>query len=484
MKKQLLCLSRSYLAHLLPTLGQRQAVEVDYHHIVQTDKEEALVRSLGGKVVLNMQSVVRDALKSTKCPLWVEPEDMREVTGFSWSAIQSDRYLPSFTPEVRSRIAGALQQAVAKLFEQQHFDGFLSEPVALFITHVVFYHCRKNGTRPLLWCNTYYSGYFYFADKCEISSPVRRSPMPINDIEVLREKVSAYAHGVAGDRAGPIYHHAFSGVKPSRLGYFKQRSGNSPLVLRPGMVSRLIQMARLARVLLARLRFPNGSDFMTAGAVNEHRFYLRCLFASASIYDTPPKDYSIDNLVYPLQYEPEASLLYFAPHHVDQVSFVETVLRALPHGKLLWVKEHPNQFGALNESPWRSLKKRYDNLRFVHGRQNGRELIKKTALVVTISSTMGLDALLLGRKVLVGGEVFYSRFAGAIRTESYLALAKELNNSANYISSDNLSENIEELVEFGSRAYAGDPQPSHYLFSEDNIANIQDAIKAELFPIQ
>jgi len=484
MKKQLLCLSRSYLAHLLPTLGQRQAVEVDYHHIVQTDKEEALVRSLGGKVVLNMQSVVRDALKSTKCPQWAEPEDMREVTGFSWSAIQSDRYLPSFTPEVRSRMAGALQQAVAKLFEQQHFDGFLSEPVALFITHVVFYHCRKNGTRPLLWCNTYYSGYFYFADKCEISSPVRRSPMPINDIAELREKVSAYAHGVAGDLAGPIYHHAFSGVKPSRLGYFKQRSGNSPLVLRPGMVSRLIQMARLARVLLARLRFPNGSDFMTAGSVNEHRFYLRCLFAPASIYDAPPKDYSIDNLVYPLQYEPEASLLYFAPHHVDQVSFVETVLRALPHGKLLWVKEHPNQFGALNESPWRSLKKRYANLRFVHGRQNGRELIKKTALVVTISSTMGLDGLLLGRKVLVGGEVFYSRFAGAIRTESYLALAKELNNSANYKLSENLSANIEELVEFGRNSYAGDPQPSNYLFSDENIARLLAAIGAELSTTQ
>jgi capsule polysaccharide modification protein KpsS len=185
-------------------------------------------------------------------------------------------------------------------------------------------------------------------------------------------------------------------------------------------------------------------------------------------------------LVYPLQYEPEASLLYFAPHHVDQVSFVETVLRALPHGKLLWVKEHPNQFGALNEAPWRSLKKHYANLRFVHGRQNGRELIKKTALVVTINSTMGLDGLLLGRKVLVGGEVFYSRFTGAIRTESYLTLAKELNNLDNYTPFDNFSANVEELVEFGRNAYAGDPQPSHYLFSDKNIALLLAAISAEL----
>jgi capsule polysaccharide export protein KpsC/LpsZ len=233
-------------------------------------------------------------------------------------------------------------------------------------------------------------------------------------------------------------------------------------------------------VLLARLRFPNGSDFMTAGAVNEHRFYLRCLFAPASIYDAPPQDYSIDNLVYPLQYEPEASLLYFAPHHVDQVSFVETVLRALPHGKVLWVKEHPNQFGALNEKTWRNLKKRYENLRFVHGRKNGRELIKNSAMVVTISSTMGLDGLLLGRTVLVGGDVFYSGFKGAVRTESYQDLAKELNEQDNYNYSDNFNQNIKELIEFGESVYAGDPQPSDKLFSEINLNLLCNALSSEL----
>ncbi|APC05342.1 hypothetical protein AOC10_01760 [Polynucleobacter asymbioticus] len=468
----------------MPTLGRLQSEEVDYYHIVQTDKEEALVSGLGGKVVLNMQSVVREALKNSESPRWSEPKDMREVTGFSWSAVQSDRYLPKFAPEIRARIAGALQQAVEKLFALQHFDGFLSEPVALFITHLVFYYCCKNGTRPLLWCNTYYSGYFYFADKIEISNPVRAQPLRMEDAIALRESVAAYAHNVVGDRAGPVYHHAFSGIKHSRLGYLKQRSGRSPLVLRPGMMGRLIQVARLVRAMQVRLSFPNRGDFMTAGAIDEHQFYLRCLFAPASIYDQPPYEYSAENLVYPLQYEPEASLLYFAPHHVDQVSYVETILRALPHGKILWVKEHPNQFGALNEMPWRNMKKRYENLRFVHGRQNGRELIKKSALVVTISSTMGLDALLLGRKVLVGGDVFYSRFTGAIRTESYLVLARELNRLANYEGLDSFDANVRELTEFGHNAYSGDPQPSHYLFSNENLMLLQLAIKAELSSTQ
>jgi len=299
--KSLLCLSRSYLAHLLPTLGRLQSDTVDYHHIVQTDKEEALVLSLGGKVVLNMESVVRNALKNSDCPRWTEPDDMRAVTGFNWSAIQSDRYLPNFDPTMRAKVAGALQQSVERLFEEYHFDGFLSEPVALFITHLVYYHCRKRGTKPLFWCNTYFSGYFYFADKSEISIPVRQNPLAATCTAELRESVKAYAIGVIEDRAGPIYHHAFSGIKSSPLGYLKQRSGNSPLVLRPGLISRLIQLVRLARVKLAQLRFPSGSDYMSAGAVAEHRFYLRCLFAPARIYDTPPYEFSIDNVVYPLQ---------------------------------------------------------------------------------------------------------------------------------------------------------------------------------------
>ncbi len=480
-KPKIICLSRSYLSKLLPTLGQNDD-EFEYLHIVQTDKEEQVVAALGGQVVLNMQRIVRIALGDSDSAVWREPDDIRDVTGFNWSPIYSDRYLIHFKESQRLLIAGALQRAVETLFNKYKFEGFLSEPVALFITHLIFYYCRKKDVKPLLWCNTYFSDHFYFSAKLEISTPVRHRSLSEENAELLQEKVDEYVSGIIGDRTGPVYHHSFSGAKQNRLGYFKQRKGESPLVLRPGWTSRFIQLARLIRASWHRMSFHRSGDFMTAGAVTEHKFYLGCLFARSSIYDAMPEGPIDNNVVFPLQYEPEASLLYFAPHIVSQVSFVETVLKALPGDRVLWVKEHPNQFGALDTQAWCELKSRYGNLRFIHGRQNGRELIKRCSLAVTISSSMGMDALLLGRTLLVAGSVFYDRFTGSIRARSYEELSKELNEVNNYNPRENSSENARELVEFGRSVYPGDPQPSHYLYDEKNLRFLVLAIQSELYP--
>ncbi|WP_395054827.1 hypothetical protein [Polaromonas sp.] len=478
-QQKILCLSRSYLSKLMPTLAQYDN-DFTYLHIVQTDREEKIVKSLGGVVVLNMQKAVRDAFSHANSVLWQEPEDMRQVTGFDWSATYSDRYLVHYDESHRRIIAGALQQAVEKLFKEHRFEGFLGEPVALFVTHLIFYHCRKNGVKPLLWCNTYFSDHFYFSDQTNISVPVRRQPLDEDGIPGLTKIIKKYVDGIIADKTGPLYHHAFSGPKQNKLGYFKQRRGESPLVLRPGWSSRLIQIARLARARWYRMNFRFNGDYMTAGSVSEHQFYLSCLFARHSIYDLMPQGPIENNVVYPLQYEPEASLLYFAPHVVNQISFVESILKALPDDRILWVKEHPNQFGALSNAAWRKLKIKYGNLRFVHGRQNGRELIKRSSLIVTISSTMGMDALLLGRCLLVAGRVFFDRFSGAIQTCSYEKLARELNEPSNYRLRDNIIALTGELIEFGRHTYLGDPQPAYGLYDPQNIEKIIYAIRSEL----
>lgn len=478
MTANVLCLSRSYLSNLLPRLGKLDA-GAQYFHIVQTDAEERAIKAAGGNVVLNLEAVVRQNFDKTAPNGWREPEDFRETTGFGWSALYSDRNLPDLPAVSRAKVARIILDAVAALFAERHYDAFVSEPVAIFITHIVFYFCKKTGTRPLLWANTYFPDYFYFADATNIAeaTPVAGAP---NMTDELRRTVESYVHGVIGDRAGPAYHHAFATTaQKSQLDYLSQRRGERPLVLRPGLTSIALQFARMARAHLKRLTFPMRGDYMTAGSTAEHRAYMRYLLTPSYVYDAMPDSLAHTNVVYPLQYEPEASLIYFAPEIVSQVSFVETILRAMPSDCLLWVKEHPNQFGALGENHWRALRTRYGNLRFIHGRQSGRELIKRAGAVVSISSSMGMDALLLGRKVIVAGRVFYRKFTGAIAVSSHTELADALNRADTYELSDNADANIEELVAFGRNAYRGDPQPSDALFTDENLQALADAIRTE-----
>lgn len=474
----ILCLSRSYLSRLLPTIEQRDR-NAHYFHIVQSNAEAAAIRKDGGTVVLNIEQLIRDGLKKRSQATWDEPSDFRNVTGFMWSPIYADRYLPEFEPQLRGRIAGLLDDGIRRLFDEYRFDVFLSEPIALFITQLLYYHCRKHDVRPLLWANAFFPGHFYFADQVDISTPVRRAPAPPAWDEEVRRRVEAYAHGVVEDRAGPVNHHAFAKAAPSLLTYFRQRRGKASLVLQPGLWTRLLQAGRLARAGAIRAVFPYRGDFLTAGSVAEHSFYLRTLGTDASLYDPMPNEDDGRAVVFPLQFEPEASLLYLAPAFVNQQALVEACLRSLPAGHILYVKEHPNQFGALGEPLWRALRKRYDNVRFIHGRQSGRALIRRSALVVVISSTAGMDALLLGRRALVAGRVFYDRFTGATPIRSYDELARHLNDPASYRPTDSFAANIAELSEFGRHCYPGDPQPAKGLFSEENLENLCQAISAE-----
>lgn len=463
----------------MPEIGRRDP-DVQYLHIVQTDREAAHITSVGGTVVLNLQSLVRETLKQKSAPIWQEPEDFRAITSFSWSPIYADRYLPEYTPAVRRKIAGAIYFAMCDVFDRFKINAFVSEPVALFTTHIGFYLSKKHGVRLLMWANTYFPGYLYFSDQIDISIPVRVGTMTDTEIQAANSVVLSYVNGVIEDKKGPANHHSFLSNKLSKFSYFKQRHGLEPLVVRPGLRSITIQIARLARATLLRLAFPRFSDFMTAGAVNEHRFYLRALNTPRATYDDMPAEYSEAHVVYPLQYEPEATLLYFAPDFVSQSQFVETILRSLPDNHILWVKEHPNQFGALGERKWREMRRRYENLRLIQGRESVRELIRKSGLVVAISSSAGMDALAIGRRVIVAGQVFYRNMTGALPVSSAAEIAVALNDPANYGPVHNVDRNIAELEQFAMKCYPGDPQPSHELFLPENLDYIARAIRNEI----
>ncbi len=110
---------------------------------------------------------------------------------------------------------------------------------------------------------------------------------------------------------------------------------------------------------------------------------------------------------FPLQYEPEMSLLLLAPEATDQLAVVERIAHALPDGMRLYVKEHPGMMSFRPRRYYRALKK-IPNVRLVDPAIKGFDLIRHAKLVTVINGTPGWEAALLGKPVITFGDIFYN----------------------------------------------------------------------------
>jgi len=101
------------------------------------------------------------------------------------------------------------------------------------------------------------------------------------------------------------------------------------------------------------------------------------------------------NLIFfPMQQEPERSLLLTAPCYTDQIHTIDFISKCIPENYLLIVKEHPTQGPGRG---WRKLsdyKKFLHNPRvfFIHPSVSASEIIKQSNLVISVSGTASLEA--------------------------------------------------------------------------------------------
>jgi hypothetical protein len=141
----------------------------------------------------------------------------------------------------------------------------------------------------------------------------------------------------------------------------------------------------LARDLLARRRLPAA----------------RRLYAG----ELPHREF----VYFPLQVADDYKILRLRPHCADQQGIVERLAESLPPDVDLVVKEHPMSIGR---NPLGMLRRiaAPANVHLVDPHTSTLELIERAVGVVTISSTVGLEALMYGKPVLTVGRPFYSGY--------------------------------------------------------------------------
>lgn len=117
---------------------------------------------------------------------------------------------------------------------------------------------------------------------------------------------------------------------------------------------------------------------------------------------------SVERFVYfPFHVPSDMALTLRSPHYLDQLSLIDYLVRGLPIGHKLAIKEHPAMIGGIDASRLKKLLRRYDQLVLINPLENNFNVIGRCDAVVSINSKSGAEAILLGKPVLVLGDAFY-----------------------------------------------------------------------------
>jgi hypothetical protein len=119
-------------------------------------------------------------------------------------------------------------------------------------------------------------------------------------------------------------------------------------------------------------------------------------------------------LLYPLHVHPEASTSVLAPTYIDEYEVIRNIAFNLPEGVRLYVKDHVSAFGRPAIKFYESIA-RLPNVKLIRPFAATKELIRGSMAVITLTGTVGYEALLLGKRVFLYGNVFYEVHSNVVK---------------------------------------------------------------------
>jgi len=135
-------------------------------------------------------------------------------------------------------------------------------------------------------------------------------------------------------------------------------------------------------------------------------------------------------IYFPLQIEPERSLLITAPKYTNQIQVIRDIVNVLPKGYELYVKEHPMSIIR----SWHSVSfykeiMSLSNTKLIHPSVKSKDLIKKSSLIITISSTTGIEATFYKKPSIIFSDLDFSIISSVHKIKSINELSSAIETS-------------------------------------------------------
>lgn len=179
-------------------------------------------------------------------------------------------------------------------------------------------------------------------------------------------------------------------------------------------------------------------------------------------------------IFYPLQYTPESSINTPAPYFLDQFRAIDAIRFSMPSDCVLVVKEHPACI-LLREGSFVRRLQNTSGVVVAHYGLSSLELVKRAGLIISVTGTATLEALLLGRRAVTLGGSLVSGMLGGVCSLGDLErrIARELEADipdTEVVTAIATLFNVRHEVSFGSPGTPGEP-----VLRRKNISRLTEA---------
>ncbi|MCE3232765.1 MAG: capsule polysaccharide biosynthesis protein [Rickettsiaceae bacterium] len=170
-----------------------------------------------------------------------------------------------------------------------------------------------------------------------------------------------------------------------------------------------IDLARWGAILLGLegtkgvLRQRYGSEILK---INLRCFWYGRRFLKQNIVEVEELSKGRPYIYFPLHVDPEASTMVLADKFTNQIAVIETIAKSMPAGMRLLVKEHVPCIGKRPKGFYEQIE-RMPDVELVSPFLSTFQLLKNAALAVTITGTVGWEALILQKPFMIIGEAHY-----------------------------------------------------------------------------
>ncbi len=438
MKPKIVFFSRAYQEVLFPLL---QSDKYDSIHITLTVKEKKYIEKKGFKVDFCFETYNKSV--------------DRVHSSYLYSSYLSDRFLNKHKITKRLKILKKEISFWAEILETYKPIAIINEQVAIEISEVLYIEAKKRNIHYKAWMTNPVNGYFYW-----VSNPMSLSlddavflKTPSYDLTQLAE---TYTKKIIEKNERPYY------LTP----YLNQNKYRNILSASKGLLKLCLNVI---------FGSSNAYEDNKTAAINYFERSLKTFFVK---YNTISDFAEYEVILYPLHYEPEASLAYLSEFFSNQIALIENISKCLGVNQVLVVKEHPAQAGMLLTKKYQELYKNTSCLYYLPSSIISYDIIKKTDLIITLTSHLGWEALILGKPVYLLGKMFYDKYPFINKFTSFENLRTEIRKKSYiYPTKESVIKFISQLLEY---SYKGMPFPNEELYEEQNLKNIVFAIESEL----